>query len=116
MALTISITNAGEADTVVDVSGVQFVHAALLLDSSYPAGGYPVTASRFFGPAGSRIYDVISTALAIRKNNGLSIQYDSINGRVRVFSVPASGSSAWTEVTATTNLSGTVIRCLALGY
>ena len=116
MALGISITKAGEADTTVDVSGVQFVHVALLLDSSYPSGGYPATASRFFGPGGSRIYDVISTALAVRKNNGLAVQFDSINNRVRVFSVPIAATAAWTEVTATTNLSGVTIRAIVLGY
>ena len=116
MALIISITNAGESDTIVDVSGVQFVHAALILDSSYPSGGYPVTASRFFGPNGTRIYDVISTALAIRRNNGLAVQFDSINNRVRVFSIPVAASGAWVEVTPTTSLQGTIIRCVAVGY
>ena len=111
MALTVSITPHAEFDAVTDASNFTVSHANLILDSSYPSGGYPVTPSRF--GFGTRIVDVVTTNVAIRKNN-FATNFDPVNKTVRVFSIPSSG--AWTEVTATFNLSGVVIKAIAIGY
>ena len=111
MTLAVSLTPAAEFDAVTDASNLTVVHANLILDSSYPSGGYPVTPSRF--GLGSRIVDVVTTNVAIRKNN-FATNFDPVNKTVRVFSIPSSG--AWTEVTATTNLSGFVIKAVVIGY
>ena len=112
MTLFIALTASPEFDAVADVSAVGFQHANLIMDTSYPSGGYPVTPSRF-GFVG-RIIDVVTTALASKKNN-YTAQFDAVKSTVRVFTIPA-GVGAWTEVTATTNLGGVVIRTIAIGY
>jgi hypothetical protein len=112
MALTISITPHAEFDTVTDVSSITFQHANLVLDSSYPNGGYPITPSRF--GFSTRIVDIVASAVAIGKSS-FGTNYDPLNKTLRVFTLPA-GAGRWYEVTATTNLAGLVVKVIAIGY
>lgn len=113
MALSISLTPHAEPDAAGDMSAVRVQFAHLILDSSHPAGGYVVTPSRFGFT--SRLFDIVATQAAVRKYY-YGVNFDPLNNTLRVFSVPAAGSGAWTEVTATQNLSGVVVRAAAIGY
>lgn len=75
-------------------------------DSSYPAGGYPVTAKQlglakvlFIMPVG---------------NGGYVVQYDSVNAKMQVFRQSAA-TSALTEPTGV-DLSASTFHLLAFGY
>ncbi len=114
MTLAISLTGSPEFDVVVDASALRFQWAHLILDSSYPLGGYPVSPSRFGFSSTGRILDVVSTGFSVRKLS-YATGFDPINKTLRVFSVP-SGVGAWVEVIATTSLAGTVIRAVVIGY
>lgn len=73
MALTVTARVDGQSGNKRTSSG------QVSLDSSYPSGGYPVTARTF----GLGVLD--PGGLIFAPSTGLDLEYDSTNGTVRVY-------------------------------
>ena len=112
-ALSISLDSLPEFDTIADGGSVTLRHASLILDSSYPAGGYPCTPSRFGFSA--RLFDIIIPGLGLKKK-AYGANFDTLNNTVRIFAVPVTPGGSWYEITPSTNLSGIVLKATAIGF
>jgi len=90
-----------------DVLGKHRVYPAdVLLDNSYPTGGYAISAQRF----GARsIVGVEPIGSPAGVAGGYSLIWDTTNNKLMAFFQDAGG--AFGEVTAATDLSAITVRC-----
>jgi hypothetical protein len=107
MAATPTIVDRGAAGDlffrVVDV----------LLDASYPAGGYPLTPAQLGFGANGVIFAVI--AGFDKAGTGWSIGWDYTNSKLQVFDGSGAANAVQHQVIATTVLTGIIARIIALG-
>lgn len=106
MAATPTIVDRGAAGDlffrVVDV----------LLDASYPAGGYALTPQQCgFGLNGT----ILMVIGDMSKTGGWDIGWDYTNSKLQVFDGSGAANGAAHEVIATTVLTGVTARLLMLG-
>ena|SRR5437660_3400304 len=90
-------------------SNAGIVYVLLFLDASYPAGGYPVSPKTF--GLGTRILTFIPGSIT---DGPYFPVYDPTVGSLRLLNT--SHSTAWTEVTAGTDLSTIQIDIGILGW
>jgi hypothetical protein len=82
------------------------------LDSSYPAGGYPLTAQQLgLGVNGV----VMFVDAAMSKSGGWIVAWDYTNGKLQVFDGSGAANAVAHEVIATTVLTGIVARIMVWG-
>jgi hypothetical protein len=82
------------------------------LDSSYPAGGYPLT-SKDLGFGGSGRIDLVDVSMS--KTGGWEAAWDYTNSKLQVFDSSAAANAVAHEVIATTVLTGVVVRLFVKG-
>jgi len=82
------------------------------LDSSYPAGGYPLT-SKDLGFGGSGRIDLVDAATS--KTGGWEVGWDYTNSKLQVFDSSAAANAAMHEVAGGTSLAGVVVRLFVKG-
>src|SRR5438105_890479 len=101
--------------TIVDrgAAGDLFIRIVdVLLDASYPAGGYALTPQQLgFGTNGTIYY----VGGAMSKTAGWSVGWDYTNGKLQVFDATGLVNAAGHEIAATTNVSAVTARLFVLG-
>lgn len=113
MALGIVQGTRPETDAIGDAHAMAFKHVTVVLDSSYPQGGYPASATAFGFT--SRVIDVITTAVGQRRYSYVTA-FDPIAQSLRIMSTGLGSTASWSEVTATASLVGVRIACIVVGY
>jgi len=105
MAATTTIVRRGASgdERIVDVT----------LDSSYPAGGYPL-ASKDLGFGGSGRIDFVSAGGA-SKTGGWEAAWDYTNSKLQIFDSSGAAAAVMHECTAGTSLAGVVVRLSVKG-
>lgn len=107
MAATPTIVDRGAAGDLA------FRIVDVLLDGSYPAGGYALTPQQLgFGLNGT-VYLAIGGGFS--KTAGWSVGYDYTNSKLQVFDGSAAANLAMHEVAATTVLTGIIARLIVYG-
>jgi hypothetical protein len=66
-------------------------HGSIALDASYPTGGYPLPASKFFGP-GSVIFNMILGDAGKTGGGAYRFYYDYINSKLMVYWATPAGT------------------------
>lgn len=112
MALVLTLTKDG-----YDVLGGRnkCQHGSIALDSSYPTGGYPLPASKFFGP-GSVIFNMIIGNAGTTGGGGYRYFYDIPNSKLMVYQVTAAGTIAFTGTVPTADLNLATPKFSGTGY
>jgi hypothetical protein len=104
------------AATVVDRGAFGDLFSRIVdvtLDSSYPAGGYPLASKDLgFGQNGV-VFFVDGSGYS--KTGGWAAGWDYTNGKLQIFDASGAANAAGHEVIATTVLTGVVVRLLCLG-
>jgi len=105
MAATTTIVRRGASgdERIVDVT----------LDSSYPAGGYPL-ASKDLGFGGSGRIDFVDAG-GMSKTGGWESAWDYTNSKLQIFDSSAAANAVAHEVAGGTVLTGIVVRLLVRG-
>jgi len=105
MAATTQIVRRGASgdERIVDVT----------LDSSYPAGGYPL-ASKDLGFGQSGRIDFVDSGGG-SKTGGWEAAWDYTNNKLQVFDSSGAANVAMHEVAGGTSLTGVVVRLLVRG-
>jgi hypothetical protein len=107
MAASVAIVDRGAAGDlffrVVDIT----------LDSSYPAGGYPLT-PRDFGFGTNGVIFMVDPG-TFSKTGGWLVGWDYTNNKLQVFDGSGAANVVCHEVIATTVLTGVVVRAIAFG-
>lgn len=99
---TVVLRGADGVTRVVDV----------LLDNSYPTGGYALTAKQLgFGTNGV-VYAVLG---AFSKTAGWLVAWDYTNSKLQVFDSSGSASAASHEAASTTDVSAVTARLVVIG-
>lgn len=106
MAATTQIVRRGAAgdlfERLVDIT----------LDSSYPAGGYPITPQQMgFGLNGQ----IVMVNGAASKTGGWECGWDYTNSKLQVFDSSAAANLAMHEIAGGTSLAGVVVRAQVKG-
>lgn len=84
----------------------------ILLDGSYPAGGYPLTAKDLGLGTNGVIFAVYGT---VSKTAGWLVGWDYTNNKLQVFDGSGAANVAMHEVAAATVLTGIIARLIVFG-
>jgi|TARA_B100001964_G_scaffold238822_1_gene305020 hypothetical protein len=106
MALTVATPEGAPTETGVP-GNMKFRIVKITFDSSYASGGEALTATTLgFG--------TVALVIAQAEDSGYVAQYDYTNSKLALYEAGAD-SAALDEVTATTDVSAVVVRCLVMG-
>ena len=105
MAATPTIVDRGAAGDLA------FRIVDVLLDASYPAGGYALTPQQLGFGANGTVYFVDAS---VSKTAGWMVGWDYTNGKLQVFDGSGAANVAMHEVSGS-NLSAVTVRVLAYG-
>jgi hypothetical protein len=112
--MAIAITTGPVVSTLSTTPNQRLSITTLTPDSSYPTGGYTVTAAQL---GLSNIADALCNLSSSAANNtAVSATYNQATGKLMLWVAAASAPDAVTEAASTANLSGTIIKVWALGY
>ena len=82
------------------------------LDSSYPAGGYPL-ASKDLGFGTNGLIDMVIATMS--KTGGWEVSWDYTNSKLQVFDSSGAAGAASVQLTGGQNLTGVVVRLQVYG-
>jgi hypothetical protein len=84
----------------------------VLMDGSYPAGGYPLSPQQLGLGLNGQVFLVLGD---MSKTGGWDIAYDYTNAKLQVFDGSGAASSAAHETAAATVLTGVTARLMVFG-